>query len=350
LAEDGVDHVGVGGDGPDRAFQLFQRRLRELKDRGLLIALVSRNEEADVWRVFDEHAGMVLRREDIAAWRIGWGPKSQLLGELVDEMGLSAEAVVFLDDDPAIRMEVAANAPAVLVVPLPAEPVERLAALNALWCFDGAEPTDVDQARTRMVGEERERQQVQRQATDMGSYLRDLGLVVSIHAATEAELPRLAQLTQRTNQFNTSLRRRTVDEVRALTRDHTVLSLSARDRFGEYGLVGLAVLDWDTPESARLDSVLMSCRALGRGIEQALLHVVAEQARAHGASRLRASWVDGPRNGPALAFLRESGFVEESDGSLAASLDRPFDLPSHVVLETDGLSQPMVPAGHAATA
>ena len=350
VAEDGVGGLGVGGDGPDRAFQLFQRRLRELKDRGLLIALVSRNEEADVWRVFDEHPGMVLRREDVAAWRIGWQPKSQLLAELVMEMGLSPEAFVFLDDDPANRMEVAANAPGVLVVPLPGEPVERVAALSALWCFDGAEPTEVDQARTQMLGEERERQQVQREATDMASYLRDLHLVVSIHAATEAELPRLAQLTQRTNQFNTSLRRRTLDEVRGLTKEHTVLSLEAKDRFGEYGLVGLAVLEWDAPESARLDTLLMSCRALGRGIEQALLHVVVELALAHGASCLRAAWVDGPRNSPALAFLRESGFVEESDGSFAARLDRPFELPSHVSLETEGIAQALVLAGHATMA
>ncbi|HVA85751.1 MAG TPA: HAD-IIIC family phosphatase, partial [Candidatus Saccharimonadales bacterium] len=335
VAEDGVEGLGVGADGTDRAFQLFQQRLRDLKERGVLIALVSRNEEADVWRVFDEHPGMVLRREDIAAWRIGWQPKSQMLTELTNETGLSADAFVFLDDDPAVRMEVEANAPGVLVVPLPAEPADRLATLAALWCFDGAEPTAVDQARTQMLRAERDRQQVKGNATDMASYLRDLGLVVSIHGATDAELPRLAQLTQRTNQFNTSLRRRSLDEMRALGHETTVLSLLARDRFGEYGLVGMAILEAEGTDSVRLDTLLMSCRALGRGIEHVLLHVVAETARGRGANCLRAAWTKGPRNGPAIGFLRESGFVEESEGTLAVGLDRAFELPSHICLEAE---------------
>ena len=333
VGEDGVEGLGVGPDGPDRAFQLFQRRLRELKDRGVLIALVSRNEESDVWRVFDEHPGMILRREDIAAWRIRWQPKSQMLTELAAEMGLSSNAFVFIDDDRAIRMEVAANAPGVLVVPLSEEPADRSAALEALWCFDGVQPTAVDQARTRMLHEERDRLQVRHEATDMESYLRDLGLVVTVGAAADAELSRVAQLTQRTNQFNTSLRRRTLDEVRALSKEATVLTLSARDRFGEYGLVGVAIVEWGPSGDAAMETFLLSCRALGRGIEQTLLHAVGENARARGATVMRAAWVKGPRNDPARAFLLESGFAESEGGMLVALLDRGFDLPSHVVLE-----------------
>jgi len=340
VAEDGVEGLGVSSDGRDRAFQLLQERLRELKDRGLLLALVSRNEEADVWRAFEQHPAMVLRRDDIAAWRISWRPKSQLIAELATEMGLAPDAFVFLDDDPAVRMEVAANAPAVHVVPLPDQPVDRLATLAALWCFDGAEPTEVDRARTQMLQVERERQRIQADAVDIASYLGDLGLVVSIHAATDAELPRVAQLTQRTNQFNTSLRRRSLDEIAALRREATVLSLSASDRFGDYGLVGLAILHPDGPGCVRLDTMLMSCRALGRGIEQTLLHVTAEEARATGADRLRADWTEGPRNDPALDFLRQSGFVEEAGGTMVVSLDRGFDVPPHVTLDAQATPQP----------
>ena len=333
VGEDGVEGLGVGPDGADRAFQLFQRRLRELKDRGVLIAIVSRNEEADVWRVFDEHPGMILRREDIAAWRIGWQPKSQMLAELAAEMGFSPNTFVFVDDDRAVRMEVAANAPGVLVVPLPDEPADRSQALAALWCFDGVQPTAVDQARTQMLHEERDRLQLQRAATDMESYLRDLGLVVTVGLVTDAEMPRVAQLTQRTNQFNTSLRRRSLDEVRALAKEATVLTLSARDRFGEYGLVGVAIIGREASGGATLDTFLMSCRALGRGVEQTLLHAVGETARARGAAALQADWVTGPRNAPAVTFLRASGFVESPSGTLVASLDHGFGLPTHVALE-----------------
>src|SRR6185369_2434780 len=168
---------------------------------------------------------------------------------------------------------------------------------------------------------------------DMASYLRDLGLVVEVRPATDADLPRVAQLTQRTNQFNVSMRRRVLDDVRALTRDATVLSLSARDRHGDYGLVGVGIVAATDREGvAELDTFLLSCRALGRGVEDALLHVAAETARGHGADPLRAPWVAGPRNAPALAFLRENGFVDR-DGVLERSLDRPVALPSHISLQ-----------------
>lgn len=332
IAEDGIEGIGVGADGHDRAFQLLQGRIRALRDRGVLIALVSRNEPADVWRVFDEHPGMILRRDDIAASRIAWRPKSTLLRELADELSFSLDAFVLLDDDPVVRSEVEANAPGVLVLPLPADPIERPAAVADLWSFDGAGPTAVDLARTRMVREERERSAAFEQVADMETYLRDLDLEVSVGAATPAEVPRVAQLTQRTNQFNTSLRRRTVDEIRELAATSTVLTLSARDRYGDYGLVGVAILAPPDDAVSELDSLLLSCRALGRGIEDALLHVIAERARGAGANVLRAACVLGPRNAPALEFLRASGFAPDAGGRMTLPLTDGIGLPRHVRL------------------
>jgi FkbH-like protein len=342
VGEDGPTGVGVGADGHDRAFDVLQRRVLGLKARGVLLALVSRNEEADVWQVFEGHPGMVLRREDIAAWRIAWRPKSELLTELASSMGFSLDAFVFVDDDRAVRSEVEANAPAVTVLPLPDEPSDRPGALAALWSFDGAGATAVDLARTQLVQEEQQREQARQGATDMSTYLRDLGLVVSIHRATDEELPRLAQLTQRTNQFNVSLRRRTLEEVTALARTAAVLSLTARDRFGDYGLVGMAIVAADGGEPT-LDTFLMSCRALGRGVEQTLLHAVGTVATGGsgaladdpGQTRIRAPWVDGPRNAPAIDFLRESGFRDLEPGVLAVEVNGGFAVPSHIALEMD---------------
>jgi FkbH-like protein len=331
VGEDGPNGVKVGGDGAGRAFQLLQKQIKTLQERGVLLVLVSRNEEADVWRVFDEHPGMVLRRSDIAAVRINWQPKSRSLQELAQELNLGLDSFVFLDDDAAMRLEVQANAPAVIVVPLSADPVTFAQTLAQLWAFDAGPLTAEDQARTTMVRQERQRDQL-RQAFDLADYLRSLELKALLRPANAVDWPRVAQLTQKTNQFNLSLRRRTEAELRGLGAQYSVYVVEATDRIGDYGMIGAVIVAAPSNGSGvwQLDTLLLSCRALGRGIEDAIIREVLATVRRGGGRHLAAPSVAGPRNQPIKEFLARMGFISGADGTLMleAAAERP--LPAHL--------------------
>ncbi len=332
LGEDGLTGIQLGPDHPGRSFQLFQKQVLELKRRGCLLVLVSRNDEADVWRVFDEHPEMVLRRQDITAARINWSPKSQNLKELAAELNLGLDSFVFIDDDPANHAEVSANAPGVTVVPMPSDPTRYCQTLSRLWRFDAPQLTVEDQNRAEMMHAEQKRQQQLEATIDLGSYLQSLRLRVSMRVAKEADLPRVSQLTQKTNQFNTSLKRRSLAEVQALAPMHTIYVVEASDRFGDYGLVGVAILARGSDQSAGfvLDTLLMSCRALGRGIEDAVLHGLASAVSADGGRRLLIPCVEGPRNQPCRDFLARSMNRSETTGEYECSDLAALTRPAHI--------------------
>jgi FkbH-like protein len=334
LGEDGIDGIQVGSDGPGRSFQLFQQALLERKKQGVLLTLLSRNEEQDVLRVFDEHPGMVLRRSDISAWRINWNPKPEGLSALAEELNLGRDAFLFIDDDPAQQLHMKREHPGVVVLPLPNDPARFAESLDKLWLFDAAQATAEDANRTEMMLQERARQH-DASAADLPSFLHGLGLEVEIRPAEDRDLPRVAQLTQKTNQFNLSLRRRTLEEIRALGPGHEILILSARDRFGDYGLVGTAILYPEiTSEPALvIDTFLLSCRALGRGVEEAFLHAICASARAKEARIVRAPFVTGPRNQPALRFFTENGFTTRDESVFERDANPGPALPEHVALD-----------------
>ncbi|TXT19083.1 MAG: FkbH-like protein, partial [Planctomycetota bacterium] len=296
LGEDGLTGIHLSGDYPGRGFQLFQKQVLELKRRGCLLVIVSRNQEEDVWRVFEQHPEMILKREDITAARINWRPKSENLRELAAELNLGLDAFVFVDDDPANRAEVGANAPGVTVLPLPTDASLYCRTLAQLWRFDTPHITTEDQNRGAMMQAEQQRQQQKEGTGDLASYLRSLQLRAEMRLASPAELPRVAQLTQKTNQFNLSLKRRSLTEVQALLPTHSIYVVEAADRFGDYGLIGVCILGRNgaQPNEFVLDTFLMSCRALGRGIEEAILQSLRTIVAQHGGQRLIAPFVEGP--------------------------------------------------------
>jgi FkbH-like protein len=336
IGEDGLDGIKISSDGPERSFQLFQQLAIDLKNRGVLLAIVSRNEERDVWEVFDKHPGMILRRSDIAAWRINWKPKSENLRELAAELNVGIDSFVFADDDVAVRAEVSARLPSVTVLPLPADPAGYRDMLARLWVFDGAQATAEDMQRTEMIQQEKQRQELLESAGELTDYLRGLEIVVKMRPADEVDLPRVAQLTQKTNQFNLSLKRRSIEEVRQWLRTNSIYTLRAKDRFGDYGLIGVALVrdNAKAGEEAELDTLLLSCRALGRGIEEAFLFGLVEHARARRAGRLVAPVVTGPRNEPARDFMEKQGIERQADAYILAT-DEPRACPGHLLFEME---------------
>jgi FkbH-like protein len=334
VGEVGLEGLELGPDGPGRSFQLFQQYLKRLKELGLLLVVVSRNEEHDVREVFSHHPGMVLGVEDIAAWRVNWEHKSENLRELADELNLGLDSFVLVDDDPATRMEVKTRVPEVHVVPLPDDPAAYCETLDRLWLFDGAQATAEDATRTEKARQEERRREERGSAVSLEEFLERLELEVDLRLPGVDDWPRVAQLTQRTNQFNLSLKRRTLEEVKALDAESVVLVLAARDRFGDYGSVGVCVLrSGDDPDCWELDTLLMSCRALGRGVEDAFLHGIAATAAGKGATSLVAPYLRGPRNAQIKAFLAGAGFDEIQPDLWKLPIASLPPLPRHVRLQ-----------------
>lgn len=295
------DHASIR-IGPSR--QRIQDLLSAQRRAGRLLCLCSRNTEADTLAVLDRHHGMRLSAADFAAIRVNWGPKSANLRAIAAELGLGLDSFVFVDDSPVECAEVREHCPEVVVLPVPpdAEDAERF--LRHSWILDVGGTTAEDRQRAAYYGTEVERSKMRSAAPSLAAFLASLGLKVHVTPATSTDVPRIAQLTQRTNQFNMTTVRRTEAEVSSLLTTRDCLVVTAEDRFGRYGTVGLAVLE-EHRDALRLETFLLSCRALGRGIEHQVLANVGRVARDRGLQQVELVYRGTRRNQPAADFVRE---------------------------------------------
>lgn len=319
VGEDGPDGVTIG---PDR--QELHRVLRDQRAAGVLLAVSSRNERDDVLAVLDGRPDTILTGADFTGVKADWRPKSAHLGELADELGLGLDSVVFLDDSPVECAEVVAARPEVHTVRLPERADEAVRFLRHLWVLDRPVVTDEDRARAGSYRVEAERNRSR--SHGLAAFVAGLELDVRVAAADPARFERLAQLTQRTNQFTTTLPRLGVADLTAIAaQPHRRLwTVDVSDRFGDYGLTG-AVMATVGTDTLHVDALLLSCRVLGRGVEHRVLAALGRLARDEGLSTIELTTVDGPRNAPARAFVGAHGAGRISAADAAAVTYRPAD-------------------------
>jgi FkbH-like protein len=305
LGEDGVEGIAIGQEGIGLAFREFQLALKALAQRGVLLAVASKNNLGDALEVLDHHPEMVLRRNDFACLEIHWNSKSESLARIAQQLNLGLDSFVFWDDEPREREVVRSQHPAVLVPEVPADPSEFAKAVLSLECFDVLSLTEEDRRRGEMYREESDRQQwlSAGPAADLGEFYRSLNMTVTIESPDGYALPRFAQLTQRTNQFNFTTRRYSEGDIRAKLADpaHRLYVISLEDRFGKLGVIGAAMVARQR-ESWRLDTFLMSCRALGRGAEDAFLATIVSDA-AEAGTFVCGEFIPTKKNNPARQFL-----------------------------------------------
>ena len=273
------------------------------KERGMLLCLCSKNVEEDVFAVFDQNPKMVLKREDVVAWKINWEPKSQNLIELAEELQLGLDSFIFIDDNPVEHAEVAASASVVHRLQIPTDDsIPRF--LTHSWLFDKLDVTEEDKHRAQRYIENSRREQFKSSTTSLRDFLESLQLDIVIGAPEPAHVPRLAQLTQRTNQFNATTIRRTASELTSLLSSNTLQAkiVHLSDRFGEYGLVGMALYQIQE-HVLQVETLILSCRALGRGVEHALIKELALIASQHKCAHVDIAFSHTPKNKPVEAFL-----------------------------------------------
>ena len=314
VGEDGIGGISLSNTGAGRRYQDFQRQLLDLRRRGTVLAICSKNELADVMEVLRKHPDCLVRETDFAAVRVNWQDKAANLLEIAAELNLSLEHVAFIDDDTVECASVAARLPAVTVIRFPLEAPELI---DDLELFDAIELTGEDAARTEMYQAEAARSGARAGAASHEDFLRSLEITAVVGAVSEARLARLAQLTQKTNQFNLTTRRYEAAAIAELAAGPAtaVRWLELADRFGSYGVVGLVIVRVaDTV--ATIDTLLLSCRVLGRGVEAVLARTAAALARDLGADVLVGEYIPSQRNQQVEDMYGRLGFSgPEIDGT-----------------------------------
>ncbi len=318
--EDGPE--GVVLDPPRRDLQEF---MAAQQNAGMLLCLCSKNNMEDVIETFRLHPEMPLRLEDFVARRINWIAKSANLASLSEELQLGLDSFIFVDDNAQECGEVQARRPEVLTLQLPPDAQEIPAFLRHVWAFDHLRVTEEDKRRRALYAQRAERSRLEKQAKTLEEFIRSLELEIRIAPLTPETLSRAAQLTQRTNQMNFTTIRRTEAEIQTLVAggDAECLVVEVSDRFGSYGTTGLAIFR-TTPGALRVDTFLLSCRVLGRGVEHRLLARLGEIAVERGLARVEIPFSPTQRNQPALMFLESVG----ARFKVRAERDMVFDFPA----------------------
>ena len=295
--EDGPD--GVKLDEPYRALQVF---MRAQLDYGMLLCLCSKNNADDVLAAFSRRTDMPLRPEHFAAVRLNWEAKSSNLKALARELGLSLDSFVFVDDNPVECAEVEANCPEVQVVQLPPDLAQLATFLAHCWVFDRQSVTTEDRRRVELYRQNQQREQLRAASPTLEDFLSSLELKIGINPMTDRQVPRVAQLTQRTNQFNATTRRLSESEVRRMAADWQILAVNVSDRFGDYGLAGVVIFRV-AGQALEVHSFLLSCRVLGRGIEHKIVAHLGEVASQAGLDWIDLHYVQTGKNKPVFDFL-----------------------------------------------
>lgn len=320
VGEEGLTGIKLGTTSPGSAYAEFQQQVLDLHHRGIILALCSKNNEADVWEVFQNHPGSVLKRHHIAAWRINWQDKPTNIRELAVELNIGLDSMVFIDDSPFEVNLVRQALPDVEVMHLPAEKIfSARHQLASCGLFDTLTVSQEDRTRGSMLNAEAARKQLMNAGTDLHTYYHSLAMQLVLFFADAASIKRVAQLTQKTNQFNLTTRRYSDADIDRFVAnaDTDVLCIQLMDKFGDFGIIGVCILRYER-DQACFDTFLLSCRALSRGVEDVLLIQALVLAKRRGATVAVGEYYATQKNGQTETFYSKRGFASaDLNGSSA---------------------------------
>ncbi len=309
IGEDGLGGIDLGATASGEAFLDFQRYIRSLRNRGIILAVCSKNNLDDAETPFREHPEMALHRDDFSAFFANWQPKDDNLRSIAHQLNIGLDSLVFVDDSPRERAWIRYRLPEVRVPEMPADPAGFVRALDRELYFESFSLTPEDRERTTSYLANSRRAAVEAQSTSIEDFLAGLSMHVELRPFEEGDLPRITQLIDKTNQFNVTTRRHSENDVRNLMRcpEAYTQSMQLEDRFGNNGLTGVLIAVPDT-DSLRIDTWLMSCRVLKRRVDQVMLTALIRYTRGHGWKTLRAEYIPTLKNDQVRSLFDELGF------------------------------------------
>lgn len=299
IGDDGLEGIQLGhGLGIGKAFTEFQMWVKKLKQRGIIICVASKNNEDTAKEPFEKHPDMILKLDDIAVFMANWETKVDNIRAIKQILNIGFDSMVFLDDNPFERNMVREHIPDITVPELPEDPGEYLEYLYSLNLFETASYSNADKDRTKQYQVEAKRVSLSKTFTNEADFLKSLNMVSKVSGFTKFNTPRVAQLSQRSNQFNLRTVRYTEADIEALAADPKVIDLSftLEDKFGDNGLIAVVIMKEQGTETLFVDTWFMSCRVLKRGMENFTLNTMVEEARARGYKRIVGEYLPTPKN------------------------------------------------------
>lgn len=310
LGEDGIDSIKIGGDYPGKAFQYFQESLIELSKHGIIITISSKNNENDVLELWDKNPNVILKNEYITSYRINWKSKDENIKELANELNIGLDSFVFIDDSNVERELVRNMLPEVEVPDFPEHPYMLPVFFESLLhkYFRIYSITDEDKSKSKQYKENAERTKAMKSYVKMDDFLYSLNIVVEINVVNQFNKLRIAQMTQKTNQFNLTTKRYTESDIdKFIVKKWSIYCANVLDKFGDNGITGVIILEHNN-KNVFIDSYLLSCRVLGRGIEFEFLNSILKHLQSLGVETVYAQYIPTKKNEQVADFYDLMGF------------------------------------------
>lgn len=340
IGDDGIDGIRIGQGHPlGEAHLAVQQLALDLHARGVMLAVASKNDDAVARRVFQEHDDMLLKESHIAVFQANWLDKPSNLEAIAKTLNIGIDALVMLDDNPAERAMIRAALPQVAVPELPSDPSQFARILSAAGYFEAVSFSDEDRIRSETYAADAQRAEVLQTFHDLGDYLKSLDMVINLKPFDDKNRPRITQLVNKTNQFNLTTKRYSEAQIESFEKDsgYYTLQVRLRDKFGDLGMIAVVIAEIGGPEMI-IDSWLMSCRVLGRNVEQAMLARVVRDALEAGSERIVATYRPTAKNGMVRDLFDRLGFhlqQEDDDGTRHYVLDAAEWTPPHLPMQVE---------------
>ena len=332
IGEDGFNGIELGHTPNGKAYVEFQKKLLSLWQQGIILAINSKNNFEDAMKVINEHPNMILKEEHFASIQINWNDKALNLKQISNEINIGTDSMVFFDDDKLNQERIKQEFPLVLTVELTKDPSDYVKILEELKEFDVLSRTEEDNKRGKMYTQQRKRKEFEETVSDLNQFLDQLNIKVKIEDSNEFLIPRISQLTLKTNQFNLTTKRYQEEDIQKFTLDDNfkIGCANVQDKFGDNGITGVFIIK-KNDKVWNLDTFLLSCRVMGRGVENLILSHLLQDAKKNGIKEFIAEFIPTEKNKPSSNFLKENGFIKR-ENYWVFDLEKNIEQPKHLEL------------------
>ena len=333
IGEDGFEGIKMGPYPEGRSFVEFQKVIKSLSENGIILAINSKNNQNETMKVINEHPHMILREKDFSCIKINWNDKISNMKEIAKELNIGLDSIVFFDDDPINRELLRMSLPEVNTIELPKDPSIYAQILRDLNDFNTLKITNDDVQRKTMYKQEQNRQKLQSSTENLNEYLKKLNIKIKIKLNDKFSISRISQLILKTNQFNLTTKRYQEEQIKEFVKDETMIvgCSEIEDKFGENGITNVFIIK-TKPNEWIIDTFLLSCRIMGRGIEEGIIGKILEIAKNKGIEKITAAFIPTEKNKPAENFLKNYGFEKEKENWIFL-LKNEFKIPDYLEVE-----------------